>query len=99
MLLFWSSLIVDGDVVRLGRWERWNIGLVGKVGRKVGQGSQQSGKTWKIILFSKSQGKIREKNKIMTKSGNFKAGHLFLSIHLFRNRTSSDHNFWYTYVK
>ena len=26
MLLFWSALIVDGRVVRLGRWERWCVG-------------------------------------------------------------------------
>ena len=61
-----------GEAGKMGKVECW-CGLEGGrvVGGKVGQGSQQSGKTWKITLFSKSQGKIREKNKIMTKSGNF----------------------------
>ena len=33
MLLFWSALIVDGRVVRLGRWERWESGEIEKVGK------------------------------------------------------------------
>ena len=33
MLLFQSALIVDGRVVRLGRWERWEGGEVGKLGK------------------------------------------------------------------
>ena len=28
MLLFWSALIVDGKVVRLGRWEGSGVGKV-----------------------------------------------------------------------
>ena len=32
MLLFWSALIVYVRVVRLGTWERWEDGEVGKVG-------------------------------------------------------------------
>ena len=32
MLLFWSALIVDVRMVRLGRWERWEGGEVGKGG-------------------------------------------------------------------
>ena len=35
MFLFWSALIVGGRWVRLGSWERWKGGKVGKV-RKVG---------------------------------------------------------------
>ena len=34
MLLFWSALIVDGRVVRLGRWERWESGEIEKVGKE-----------------------------------------------------------------
>ena len=33
MLLFWSALIVDVRMVRLGRWEGGEVGKVGKVGQ------------------------------------------------------------------
>ena len=72
LLEFFNCRWGCGEAGKMGKvkcWCGWEGGRV--VGGKVGQGSQQSGKTWKIILFSKSQGNLREKNKIMTKSGNF----------------------------
>ena len=67
MLLFWSALIVDGRVVRLGRWERWEIGVVGKewwVGRSEvpdfiqGWGMQSVSKIFDVNQGTKRQNEI-----------------------------------------
>ena len=77
-LLFWSSLIVDGDVVRLGRWERWNVGVVWKVGGwwvgKWDRVLSSQGKPGNNTFFKKSgknKGKKQNYDKVREKSGNF----------------------------
>ena len=101
MLLFWSSLIVDGDVVRLGRWERWNVGVFGKVGRWEG-GGWESGTGFSAVrenlennTFFKKSGKFKGKKQNYDKVREFLGGAPFSvrpSVHLWRTLSGTVHH-------